>query len=369
MPHVAVLARAPGRVNLIGEHTDHQEGFVLPMAIGLATTLRARARGDGVVALESDAFPGRAEFGRGDDPVRVEPSWARTPCAVVHLLRRAGLPIFGFDGVFTSTLPPGGGLSSSAALCVATALAAAGIARALESRIPPMVDDPAALAAICRDAEALGAGVRCGIMDPFASLRGRAGAALRIDCRTLDVQEVPVPSERMLLVVADSGVRHALAASGYGMRRAECEEAARRLGVATLRDAKASAVAAARDRLGPELHRRARHVVLENSRVAVAAHALSMGNAEAFGVLLDDSHTSLRNDFEVSCSELDDLVAAAREVPGVLGSRMCGGGFGGSTVTAVRPDAAPRLLEALAAHGARIVAPSGPAHVERIAWT
>ena len=367
MPNAAVVARAPGRVNLIGEHTDYQEGFVLPMAIGLATTLRARARGDGVVRLRSDAFPGELDFGRGDDPARVEPTWARYPSAVVHLLRRTGLPIFGFDGEVTSTLPTGGGMSSSAALCVATALAAIGIARALESRIPPMLEDPAALAAICRDAEAIGAGVRCGVMDPFASLRGRAGAALLIDCRTLDATDVPIPADRVAIVVADSGVQRALASGEYGKRREECEEAARRLGVATLRDAKASSVAAARERLGPVLHRRARHVVLENSRVAVAAHALSTGNVEAFGVLLDASHASLRDDFEVSCRELDDLVAAARAVPGVLGSRMCGGGFGGCTVTAVHPAAVPQVLTALSAHGARVVEPSGPAFVEIVA--
>jgi galactokinase len=343
-PRFDVIARAPGRVNLIGEHTDYQAGFVLPMAIGLATTVRARLEPGESVRLESASAAGVATFGPDDDPARLEPAWARCPAAAVRLLRAAGVDVPGFRARIEGDLPLGAGLSSSAALDVAVALAALEIARSAGRRVPRELDDRRRLAEICRDAEHRGSGVRCGIMDPYASLHGRAGSALLLDCRSVEARPVPIPSDRAAFVVADSGVRHSLAAGGYGDRRAECEEAARRLGVSTLRDATAASVAASADVLGPVLTRRARHVVTENARVLEAVAALETGAVEDFGRHVDASHDSLRDDFEVSCPELDELVDLARALPGVLGSRMIGGGFGGSALTVVRPEAADAVL-------------------------
>lgn len=363
MPRPEAVARAPGRVNLIGEHTDHQDGFVLPMAIGLATTVRARPRTDDVVRLESDAVHGAAEFRPGDEPCRVAPEWARGPAAVVALLRDAGLPAAGLDLGVATDLPLGAGLSSSAALHVAVALATIGAARASGAAVPPALGERATLAALCRDAEALGTGVRCGIMDPFVSLHGRRGAAILVDCRTFVVTEVALPAGRIAFVVADSGVRHAHTSGEYGKRRDECETAARVLGVKTLRDATPDLVHTHRAALGPVLLRRARHVVRENGRVGRAAASLASGDDEAFGRLLDRSHASLRDDFEVSCPELDALVEIAREVPGVLGSRMTGGGFGGSTVTAVRPGSAADLVAAFRDEGVRRLGRGVPSRI------
>jgi galactokinase len=359
---------APGRVNLIGEHTDYQHGFVLPMAIGLTTTLRVRTRDDGVVRLRSAALTGEVVIRPGDDPARTEPAWGRYPAAVVELLRRAGVPVPGLDGEIAGDLPLGGGLSSSAALDVAVALAVTEVARRRRLALPPAVQDRATLAAICRDAEALGAGVRCGIMDPFVSLHGQTGAALLLDCRSLDWRAVRIPADRIAFVVADTGVRHSLASGEYGERRRECEDAARILGVDVLRDATPSDVARARDRLGDVLHRRARHVVHENGRVLAAVPALESGDADAFGLLLDDSHASLRDDFSVSCPELDALVAAARAAPGALGARMTGGGFGGCVVVAARPDSVGNVLAAVRGHAvtASVAAPSRGARLEGV---
>jgi galactokinase len=258
---------------------------------------------------------------------------------------------------------------------VAIALAACALA-ADEGPVPSLAQDRRALAGICRDAEALGAGVRCGIMDPFASLHGRDGAAILLDCRSLATRAVSLPTARLAFVVADSGVRHTLGTTEYGRRRDDCEEAARRLGVRTLRDVSSSTVEQTAPALGPDLFRRARHVVTENERVLRAASALETGDLDTFGYLLDASHASLRDDFEVSCRELDVLVEIARKVPGVYGSRMVGGGFGGSTVTALRPDAVTALVDAFRDEGrrhlgrpieARRVEPSAGASVERTA--
>jgi galactokinase len=275
----------------------------------------------------------------------------------------AGLPPVGFAATIASDLPPGSGLASSAALDVAVALAALAVTWETSAAFPRALEDPLILAGICRDAEADAAGVRCGIMDPYVSLAGRADGAVLLDCRTLAAGRRPIDPGRLALVVLDSGVRHSLAEGEYGRRREECERAAAALGVASLRDA-----AEADLRELPELLlRRARHVVTENDRTLRAADALRAGDVETLGRLLDESHESLARDFEVSCEELDRIVETAREVDGVYGARMTGGGFGGYAVAACRPEAVPALVREVDGRfddgSARRVMPSGGARV------
>ena len=338
-----VVTFAPGRVNLIGEHVDYCGGAVLPLALPLGVTVRAVPRDDELVTVRSAGFDGVATVEPAARPGDVTPSWARYAAGVMDVLRDERLPLVGFDAVVTSDLPAGAGLASSAAFDVAfarSALAVSGCADAIPAG--------AALADVCRRAEERAAGVRCGIMDPYVALHGETGRALLLDCGTLEHRGVALGD--VAIVVADSGVRHALAASAYNTRRAECASAFRALigtgcrapflGAATEEDVHRAA-------LREPLASRARHVATESARTRAAAAALERGDVEAFGALLDASHDSLRDDFEVSCDELDELVAAARAVPGVLGSRMTGGGFGGCTVTAVRPDAVDAALAAL----------------------
>ena len=320
--------RAPGRVNLIGDHTDYNEGFVLPAAIELACVIDFQPRGDGVVSLRSDDLPGTVEL-RADgstEPSRVEPGWGRYAAGVVRTLAELGRPPGGLEGTLVSSVPLGAGLSSSAALEVAVALAlcdAAGFERGVLE-----------LAEACRRAEEIATGVPCGIMDQLASLAGRRDHALLIDCRSLAIEHVPIPPSLAVLVV-HSGVSRALAGSAYADRRRACEEAAARLGLRSLRDATPEQVAD--DPL-------ARHVVSENERVVAAARALREGDEEALGPLLLASHASLRDDFRVSTSALDALVDELVDA-GALGARLTGAGFGGSVVALARQDEAAAILE------------------------
>jgi galactokinase len=310
-----VRSRAPGRVNIIGDHTDYTEGLVLPMAIDLATTVTVE-RGGTVVRLESDFDREPAVIALGTtDPAVVATGWARYVAAVVAEVA----PSSGATGTVTTTLPVGAGLSSSAALEVAVALA-------LGCDVPPRE-----LAQICRRAEQRASGVPCGIMDQLTSVLGVPGALLLIDCRTLDVTPVAVP-DGVVVVGVHSGEERALATSAYAVRRAECEEAARELG--PLRDATLADVASLVD---PVLRARARHVVSENGRVEGFAAALASGDLAGAGALMGESHASLRNDFEVSTPGVDALVAHLAELPGVWGARMTGGGFGGVVVALCDP--------------------------------
>jgi galactokinase len=307
--------RAPGRVNLIGDHTDYNDGFVLPLAVDVECVLDARPRGDGRVRVTSTAFESHVELPADGSaaPREVEPRWGRLVAGVVRSLARLGRADAGVDAHVGSTIPVGGGLSSSAAFEVAVALAlcdAAGLTLA-----------PRDLARACQEAEQLATGVPCGIMDQLASLCGRRGSALLIDCRSLEVEPVPLPEELSVLVV-DSRVPRSLEDTAYAERRAECESIAARLGLASLRDATAEQVA----------HEpRARHVVSENARVLAFADALRWGDVDALGRLLLDGHASLRDDFEVSTPELDALVEKL-VAAGALGARLTGAGFGGSVV-------------------------------------
>lgn len=314
--------RAPGRVNLIGEHTDYNGGFVFPAAIDLATYVAVTPRADGRLRAVSDSFTETL-----DTPITaLKPSgnWTDFVAGVAALLQITE----GADLWITTEIPIGGGLSSSAALAVATALA-------LGAGIRPRQE----IARLCQRAENEFTGMKCGIMDPFTSCLGEEGHALRIDCRDLSYKTVPIPPE-VSLVIANTMVKHELAASAYNDRRAACESAAARLGVPFLRDVDYSALE------GAEL-RCARHVITENARVLNFETALLAGDLTAAGQRMYESHRSLQTDFEVSCAELDTMVDIARELPGVYGARMTGGGFGGCTVNLVETNMTEGIVRQL----------------------
>ena len=309
-------AHAPGRVNLIGDHTDYTGGFVLPIAIDLGTTVTGTPL-DGMVRLRSEAFGVPAAVPLDvDDPRAVEPPWARYVAGVVRVLR----PSTGVVGTITSTLPVGSGLSSSAALEVAVALALGFEGTAVE------------LARACQQAEHLAVGVPSGVMDQLAAAAGVEGHALLIDCTSLSVTPIPLPGSCAVWIV-DSGGNRELAQSEYGVRHAECAAATRVIG--PLRDADVGSVERIDD---PLLRRRARHVVTENRRVLNTASALAAGDLDAAGAAMTASHASLRDDFEVSTATLDDLVVSLTATPGVYGARLTGAGFGGSVVALTRAD-------------------------------
>ncbi|NIR42755.1 MAG: galactokinase [Gemmatimonadetes bacterium] len=329
--------RAPGRVNLIGEHVDYNEGLVLPVAIDLEIGLAFRRRDDRRVRIHSLSFDETAEFDIDDlapgSPVAPPPppSWSVYPAAVAWAMRRAHLPLLGIDATIAGDIPPGAGLSSSAAVEIAFAAAFRQVADLGLSDLE--------LARHAHAAENDFVGVRCGMMDQIASACARRGRAALIDCRSLEVRHIALPPA-LRMVIVDSGVDRELRDSEYNQRRLECEEAARRLaalddGIASLRDVPAEAPTSLLDALPAPLDRRARHVVGEIERVRLAAAALENNETERFGELLFASHRSLRDDFEVSCEELDTLVELGRQAAGVIGSRLTGAGFGGCTVNVV----------------------------------
>ena len=325
-PDADVAVRAPGRANLIGEHTDYNDGFVLPIALEAATYILGRRRAR-LVRLSSLQEPGEVtvDLASGTGPRR---GWGRYVTAVVRALRDASVALEGLDGVVHSEIPPGAGLSSSAALEVAVALALSA---------QPM--EPVRVAEICRRAEQAYVGVEVGIMDQLTSAAGRAGRALLIDCRDNSIEPVPVP-DGVAIVVIDSGVRRNLAGSAYNERRTQCRFAAAALGVASLRSATLTDIG--RAGLDGVSLRRARHVVTENQRVVSAAEALRRSDVSALGALMYASHESLGRDYEVSTPELDALVASARATEGVFGARLTGAGFGGCTINLVDRTLAPK---------------------------
>jgi galactokinase len=332
VPDAEQAFRAPGRANLIGEHTDYNDGFVLPVALELATYV-AGARREGVVSLRSLDERGEVEVDARTGEGAAD-GWGRYVAAVVRALLDEGAEVSGFDGVVASDVPIGAGLSSSAALEVAVASATAG---------SPL--EPARLASVCRRAENVYVGTQSGIMDQLASAAGRAGHALLLDCRDVTIRPVPLPDGVAVLVV-DSGVRRSLTDSSYNERAAECAAAAAAIGVSSLRDTSLERLEQARE-LDDVLARRARHVVTENARVLAAADALASGRVGELGPLFRASHESLARDYEVSTPELDALVAIAEQTDGVIAARLTGAGFGGCTVNLVRTDAAHEAGDAI----------------------
>jgi galactokinase len=310
--------RAPGRVNLIGDHTDYHDGLVLPLAIDHDCVIAARRRDDGRVTIRSAELAGTVDVAAdgGDEPAAVEPAWGRYVGGIVRTLADAGRAPVGLDAALSSSVPVGSGLSSSAALEVAVALA---LADAAGFALPATE-----LAQACRRGEHLATRVPSGVMDQLVALLGRAGHALLIDCRTLAAEPIPLPDALAVLVV-HSGLPRALAGSAYAERRADSERVATRLGVVALRDVSLDEV---RD------EPRARHVVTENERVLRFADALRAGDTGALGSLLLASHASLRDDYEVSTPELDLAVDLLVE-HGAIGARLTGAGFGGCVVALV----------------------------------
>jgi len=337
-PTGAVVARAPGRVNLIGEHTDYNDGFVLPTIIDREVEVVARKRPDRQVRIVAADLEERRENNL-DHPIDYANSgWLPYVLGVVHELAQRGRIESGADIVFRGTVPRGAGLSSSAALEVATALA-------LDTAFNLWLN-PVEMARLCRDVEHRYAGVRCGIMDQFASRLGRSDHALLIDCRSLDARHVPLALDGHRMVIVDSGIRRELADSAYNQRRTECEEAVTILheadaSIISLRDVTPEMILGHENLLPPDLFARCRHVVSENHRVLEACERLANGDLPAFGRLMNASHLSLRNDFEVSHPALDRLVEEANQIDGVLGARLTGAGFGGCTVNLVAEAALP----------------------------
>jgi len=328
----AIVVTAPGRVNLIGEHTDYNEGYVLPVAIDRYLLVAAGPRRDRKVSLralnlgEEDAFS-------LDEIERGEREWRNYGRGVAWQMERAGHRLQGMEAIIWGDLPMKAGLSSSAALEVAVAHTFQQLS-GLEIR-------PLELALLCQRAENEFVGVRCGLMDQLTVVWGKEGHALLIDCRSLTHEPIPIP-RGVSVVVTDTKKVRGLVDSQYNARRTECEEGARLLGVPSLRDISLEEFQKREASLPPLIRRRVRHVVSENQRTLEAAGALR-GDLEAFGRLMYDSHHSLRHDFGVSCPELDILVEAARKVSGVYGSRLTGAGFGGCTVSLVTREAVPEF--------------------------
>ncbi|MFF0943922.1 galactokinase [Kocuria sp. CPCC 205300] len=341
--------RAPGRVNLIGEHTDYNDGFVLPFAIDRAAMVAVRVRragetGHDVVDLASTYAPdgaglSRARFAAGDLAPGSVPGWGAYPAGVVHVLAGPdGEAVPGFELLLDSTVPVGAGLSSSHAVEVATVVA-------LNDLLGRGLDRPA-MARLTQRAENEFVGAPTGIMDQSASLMGRAGAALFLDCRTLHAEAVPLPlaEHGLAVLVVDTGVAHSHADGGYAARRASCERGAAALGAASLRDVPADADLGVLDE---ETARRVRHVLAENRRVLETVERLRAGDVRGIGPLLTASHASMRDDYEISCPELDLAVEAATAA-GAVGARMTGGGFGGSAIALVPADEADRIAGTVA---------------------
>jgi galactokinase len=345
------LIRAPGRVNLIGEHTDYNEGFVFPMAIEPEVRLAIRARADSTVRLASSAFTGQVvEFDLARRIERGEPSWANYVRGVAAELIAAGIPLGGMDVLITNTLPVGGGLSSSAALEVGSGLAFLTLAG--------LQMEPMRLALICQKAEHEYALVPCGLMDQMIVATASEGNATLFDCRDGSRQYVSLDAKELRIVIANSMVRHELGSSEYAARRRQCEQATawfqkENPSIHSLRDVTLQQIQAAGGQGGRGIDetilKRARHVVTENARTTAAAAALGRRHYDEAGQLMLQSHASLRDDYEVSCPELDFLVEQAMEVKGVYGARMTGGGFGGCIVALAQPRAVEPLEQHLAA--------------------
>lgn len=335
----ALVARAPGRVNLIGEHTDYNDGFVLPMAIDRAVWIALRPSEGGVVRVRSLDFGETQEF-RLDHLASDGNGWIEYVQGMAWVMCKRSRALHGWEGVTAGDVPIGAGLSSSAALELATARAFAAV-----SGLPW---DAREMALAAQTAENQWVGVMCGIMDQMISAAGEAGHALLIDCRSLETRSVPLPAGTSV-VILDTSTRRGLVDSAYNDRRAHCEAAAHALGVEALRDVSVDELERRGGELEPLIRRRARHVVTENARTLEAAAAMERGDAARMGVLMNESHASLRDDFEVSRKELDVMVELAQAHPAAFGARMTGAGFGGCAVALVRAAEAEAFAVSVAA--------------------
>lgn len=341
------IARAPGRVNLIGEHTDYNDGFVMPIAIDRDVLIAARRRPDNQVHVTAlDVQGGQSDvFTLGDIAHHPEYRWANYLRGVAYYLAQQDVKLTGIDAAVTSNVPSGAGLSSSAALEVA-------MATILQAFSPRRLSG-VVVAQVCQQAENEFVGVKSGIMDQYASALGEKGAAIKIDCRALTYETVKLP-RGVTVVVADTNKKRHLVGSDYNTRRMECENAAMLLGqllgkrVVALRDVSPKEFQRVAKHLPENLLKRARHVITENERVEKAARAARRNDAVKFGALMAQSQTSLREDYEASSPELDIMIGIARQQPGVLGSRLTGAGWGGATVNLVRDSNVEPFMENVA---------------------
>lgn len=326
-------AQAPGRVNLIGEHTDYNGGFVMPLAIDRFATIAFRRRSDRFVQIHALDLDEAATFDL--DTLERGSGWAEYLKGCAWALEEAGHSLLGWEGVLTGNIPHGAGLSSSAGVELATML--------VFHHIAGIEWDPKQSALLAQQAENQWVGMNCGIMDQMISATGEAGHAVKIDCRTLELERVPLP-EGTAVVVLDTMTRRGLVDSAYNERRAQCEEASRFFGVQELRDVSVEQLEAQAPTLSKLARRRSRHVVTENARVEQAVAAAGNQDSQTLGLLMNASHESLRDDFEVSSEALDKMVECAQAASGCWGARMTGAGFGGCAVALVAQDQAEAFM-------------------------
>jgi galactokinase len=334
------LFRAPGRVNLIGEHTDYNDGFVMPAAIQFSTWVAIGPRNDRKVTVHSDAFSDTSEFPLAEQHATKQNHWSDYIHGVAQVLQESGFKLRAANLLVFGEVPIGAGLSSSAALEVSSGMALlrhSGYEIGLRK-----------LALLCQRAENEFVGARCGIMDQFIACHGRPGHAIMLDCRSLDYTAIPLPANTAL-VICNTMVKHSIAGGEYNLRRAQCDEGVAILassfpGISALRDASMDQLLKVKSQMPATIFRRCHHVISEDHRVQESAAFLKVGDVSGFGKKMLESHASLRDDFEVSSPELDAMVEIAIRQPGVLGARMTGGGFGGCTVNLVREQFVPQFL-------------------------
>jgi galactokinase len=345
-----IVIQAPGRVNLIGEHTDYNDGFVMPAAIPFHTNVAISARTDERLVISSENYREQVEFAVAELPPAARRHWSDYIVGVVSKLKELGIHVGGANLLIGGDVPQGAGLSSSASLEVAVCQAL------LEVAGQSMTGTEMAL--LCQRAENEFVGARCGIMDQFVSVHGERDHALLLDCRSLEYSHLPLPPEAGV-VICNTMVRHSVAQGEYNQRRRECEAGAhffaeRGLGVKALRDVSMEEFQKHADALPETIRKRCRHVLSENTRVIEAAAALSRQDFAEFGRLMGQSHRSLRDDFAVSCRELDAMVDLAEEIDGVYGARMTGGGFGGCTVNLVKGGSMENFRKKIASEYQRV---------------
>lgn len=332
-------AYAPGRVELLGNHTDYNHGLVLAAAIDRGLTVSGESRSEAIAELRSATLGRAVRLSLSDVVPQIEERWANYSLGVVSEFLAAGFPLTGFSAEITGDLPPGSGLSSSASLEVATAR----FLMKLNGIELPLLN----LAKLCQRAENRFVGVQSGLLDQVTCIFGRENHVVLLDCRSEEIRTLPFPAD-VALIIADSGKKHSLVHGEYNARREECAAAARALGVDRLRDVSTAQLEESRSKLDPVVYRRAAHVIGETERVACAAECIGARDMPALGALMNDSHESSRTNFENSSPEQDELVEIARAQPGVFGARLTGGGFGGATVALAQAAQADVVSAAIA---------------------